>query len=251
MKDHILKLKGALLNSAFTNKQKKIMKFTKVKVSEMIGRANASHQSLNNIDAKLKNYLDFQEGFFIEAGANDGITQSNTYYLGRRQGWHGVLIEPVPMLYELCKKFRPDAQVFNCALGSTDGSEAELIYSDLMTITVGSRPNRNEELAHIQQNALRTLREGAYQIRVPMRTLSSVLDEISITTVDFFSLDVEGFETSVLRGIDFDRFYFRYILVETSNLDDVQDVLRDQFVMIEQFTHHDYLFSNKKQKPLI
>lgn len=247
MKDRILKLKGILINSVFTNRQKKMVKFVAVKISEMIGYHNASYQSLNSIDEKLKKYINFRDGFFVEAGANDGISQSNTYYLGRRRGWRGILIEPVPMLYGLCKKFRPDARVFNCALGSINGNEADLIYSDLMTVTIGSRSNRSEEIAHVQQNALRTLREGAYQIRVPMRTLSSVLDEMGITSVDFFSLDVEGFEVSVLQGIDFNRFYFRYILVETSNFDDVNNVIQGKFVMIEKLTHHDYLFANRSQ----
>ena len=33
---------------------------------------------LNNLDIKLEKYVDSDKGFFIEAGANDGIKQSNT-----------------------------------------------------------------------------------------------------------------------------------------------------------------------------
>lgn len=36
---------------------------------------------LNDLDNKLKKYLDFSEGTFIEVGGNDGKTQSNTYFL--------------------------------------------------------------------------------------------------------------------------------------------------------------------------
>jgi hypothetical protein len=35
--------------------------------------------SLNELDDKMLKYLNFNNGFFIEAGANDGIIQSNTY----------------------------------------------------------------------------------------------------------------------------------------------------------------------------
>jgi len=35
---------------------------------------------LNNLDQKIEKYLDFDNGFFVELGANNGIEQSNTLY---------------------------------------------------------------------------------------------------------------------------------------------------------------------------
>lgn len=43
---------------------------------------------------KLEKYLDFNNGYFVELGANDGVNQSNTLYFESFRGWHGVLIEP-------------------------------------------------------------------------------------------------------------------------------------------------------------
>ena len=37
--------------------------------------------ALNDLDRKLEKYLDYQNGFFVELGANDGFTQSNTLFL--------------------------------------------------------------------------------------------------------------------------------------------------------------------------
>jgi len=39
-------------------------------------------------------------GYFIEVGAYDGITLSNTYFL-EQMGWTGLLVEPIP---ELCQR---------------------------------------------------------------------------------------------------------------------------------------------------
>ena len=36
-----------------------------------------------------------QNGFFFEAGANDGVEESNTYFL-ELNGWQGILVEPNP-----------------------------------------------------------------------------------------------------------------------------------------------------------
>jgi hypothetical protein len=51
-------------------------------------------------------------------------------------------------------------------------------------------------------------------IEVLARTLTSVLEEAGTTSIDFLSLDVEGFEPQVLRGLDFDRFQPEWILIE-------------------------------------
>ena len=48
--------------------------------------------SLNDLDKKLEKYLDFDYGYFVELGANDGVNQSNTLFFERFRGWKGVLI---------------------------------------------------------------------------------------------------------------------------------------------------------------
>ena len=61
---------------------------------------------LNSLDKKLKKYLNYNEGYFIELGANDGVSQSNTYYFEKNNKWNGILIEPVIHNYIKCKKNR-------------------------------------------------------------------------------------------------------------------------------------------------
>src|SRR3989337_2392344 len=60
-------------------------------------------------DGQIKGVAEIYEGFFgyktdgifVEVGANDGISFSNTYFLAAI-GWKGMYIEPVPELYEKC-----------------------------------------------------------------------------------------------------------------------------------------------------
>ena len=59
--------------------------------------------SLNNIDRKMLKYINFENGYYIECGANDGIRQSNTLHFEKFKGWRGVLIEPSYKFDELVK----------------------------------------------------------------------------------------------------------------------------------------------------
>ena len=43
------------------------------------------YYALNGLDKKLEKYLNYNNGFFIELGANDGITQSNTYFYEKKK----------------------------------------------------------------------------------------------------------------------------------------------------------------------
>lgn len=45
-------------------------------------------------------YKNKEKGFFIDIGAHDGITYSNTYYLEKELGWSGICIEPNPKIYK-------------------------------------------------------------------------------------------------------------------------------------------------------
>src|ERR1700742_3539599 len=87
---------------------------------ELFGSDRWSHLALNDLDHKLKKYLDFENGSFIEAGGNDGLSQSNTYWFERFRGWRGILIEAVPEKAEESTRNRPKAKVVNCALVADD-----------------------------------------------------------------------------------------------------------------------------------
>jgi hypothetical protein len=44
------------------------------------------------------------EQFFIDIGANDGKTSSNTYLLEKKYNWSGICSEPLPQAFkQLCK----------------------------------------------------------------------------------------------------------------------------------------------------
>ena len=235
----------AAANHLLSNRTKKQLKFWRARVFERCGSQRYSRAALYEMDQALEHYLGGSPGYFVECGANDGYTQSNTYFLSRFRGWRGLLVEPIPMLYELCKSFRPESTVVNCALGAEDGGTATMVYSDLMSTAIGARATAEADLAFASRNRSFVARDGHFLVDAPVRTLSSLLDEVAVAHVDLFVLDVEGFELEVLAGIDFNRHRFSHVLIETSDLDGVTSLLAPHFSLIAALSHHDYLFRHR------
>ena len=222
------------------------------RAAEARGDRSLSRPSLYGIADSLDRYLPADGGFFVEAGANDGFDQSNTYHLERFRGWRGLLVEPVPELYREALLERPGAQVVNCALVAAehDGSPVAMRYGGLMSIVAGAHGSEQDDRAYVAPAFALGLEEE-YTFSVPARTLSSLLDEIGAPAVDLLSLDVEGFEPQVLRGLDLARHAPRYILVEIHDMESgrgpIEAVLGDRYVAVQQLSPLDLLYARADQ----
>jgi len=217
------------------------------KLFELIGLDRYSRPALNEIDRKLEPYLTERGGFFVEAGANDGYTQSNTYYLERFKKWTGVLVEPLPAVYERCRRERPRSKVFCCALvpHGQEGRTVPMLASNLTSLVRGAQksPEADEEHSRIGAEVQET---EVSQIEVPTRTLTSILDEVGADRIDFLSLDVEGYELQALGGLDLERYRPRYILVEARFREEIDDRLLPMYDAIDEFSHHDVLYRSRE-----
>ncbi len=200
---------------------------------------------LNEIDKKIHQYLDYNNGYFVELGANDGISQSNTLLLERSKRWKGILIEPILSKFNQCKIVRgKDNKFYNCACVSYkfDARQVEMIFSNLRSVT-----NHNKNLIdpkkHIKKEDLKLFQKHK-KTKVEARTLNSILkDADAPKLIDFLSLDTEGYENEVLNGIDYSEFNFKYILVETKNFNDTNEILtKNNYKCINQLSYHDYLY---------
>ena len=199
--------------------------------------------ALNNLDLKLWPYLNFRNGFFIEAGANNGVKQSNTLYLEKYKKWTGILIEPVPELAETCKINRPNCLVVNVALVPFDYKDEyiEMRYCNLMSLVKGAMASEEEELEHIRKGC-EIQNVTTYELRVQAKTLTSVLDIHSIRNIDLLSLDVEGFEIDALKGIDFEKYKPLFILIEARDRAEIDSFLISLYEPIAELSHHDVLY---------
>lgn len=130
-----------------------------------------------------------EKGFFIELGAHDGLTQSNTAFLEKSRNWTGILIEPSVNNYKKCIINRKNSIVINCACVSNEYKkefiEGDFSDDSLMSSINGERRNKNNKC------------------KIKAKTLENILDKhLNYNTIDFLSLDTEGYELNILKGLN-------------------------------------------------
>lgn len=198
------------------------------------------YTALFGMDKVVVAKLSHRGGVFVEVGANDGVTQSNTYYLGRRRGWTGVLIEPVPWLAKAARRWRPEANVVEICATSPQLAGKTVRLTDLDLVS-------HVHVESLSTGTIRAPRDAMLalsQISVQTATLTQILGENNITKVDFLSIDVEGHELDVLAGLDLKIYQPTLILVETGKLDEVRNLLSSSYRFVSALSHHDYLFEH-------
>ncbi len=206
---------------------------------EALGSQRYSRPALFGMDSRLAELMPWRGGTFVEAGAHDGYTQSNTYYLERHRGWAGLLVEPIPELRERCAHRRPKSQVIGNALvgPNASGDSITMHFGDLMS-------SMSTDGQHA--GGLTVTGRHGYSVDVPAQTLSGALEEAGLTDIDVIVLDIEGHELDVLAGLDFERHAPRYLLVEVLDRATQQPALdaalSSYYEPVETLSEYDVLY---------
>ncbi len=204
------------------------------------GKRSFAH---NELDLKLERYLPKHRGIFVEAGANNGVNQSNTLYFEKYYRWQGLLIEPIPELFIRCRRHRPYCTVVNAALvplGFPD-STVTMHACNLMSIVKGAMRSPDADADHVRRGG-EIQNIETHEVKVPAMALSDILDQHGIRDVDFLSLDVEGYELPALQGLDFVRHRPAWMLVEARFRDEVDAFLDPLYECVDVLSHHDVLY---------
>jgi FkbM family methyltransferase len=134
------------------------------------------------------------KGVFVEVGAADGRTWSNTWWLARSCGWSGLLVEADPRHASALTRNRPESNIAHVCAGDGDGW-ARFLLADEPTLSGGP-----------------TAKAGA--VSVPQLRLSTLLHDRGIPRVDVLSIDTEGTELAVWGGLDLQRWRPRLVFLE-------------------------------------
>lgn len=151
-----------------------------------------------------------KNGFFIECGALDGETRSNSLFLEKDNNWEGILVEADPVSLSKIRTKNRKAWLVPACLSTR---------RETMYVTYGAWSNIGRIVQATDENQA-GLEEHHNLVNVTCVPLYSILMALGNPTVDYFSLDVEGSELAVLKTIPFDKVNIRTLSVEFFHLDE-------------------------------
>jgi FkbM family methyltransferase len=163
-------------------------------------------------DMILRNFFPGkQNGFYIDIGAHHPVKYSNTWYFYKR-GWTGINIDPLPGIKEQFERLRPRDLFLGAGLSD---DPAEIQYYRFKNPLQNTFSSSQAALVNQQVNPL----EEVCWIKV--KRLEDVLDQHlpAGITIDFMSLDAEGYDLKVLQSNNWNKFRPTRLLVEDFDFD--------------------------------
>ncbi len=157
-----------------------------------------------------------QGGVFIEIGAHDGITYSNTYFFEKELGWTGICIEPIPERFVELQAHRTCICVEGCISDVSGASQLLRVTSPVVNTEMLSGLLNKYDPRHLKRVDIEIRKMGGSHqvIEVQCYELNDLLEKNEITHVNFLSLDTEGGEYDILASIDFTKVMIDVILLE-------------------------------------
>ncbi|MFL9831962.1 FkbM family methyltransferase [Flavobacterium sp. ST-87] len=190
----------------------------KNKIREFIFRRyNISFSQGGGDDIQLNKLLKVNTpGVYLDIGCWHPVKASNTYFFYLR-GWKGICIDPNPDLKDTYNFFRPKDKFINCAIGAHESIMSYYKLND--NFSAMNTLNYDFIEKHNLKNEIKSV------IDVPVYNLKNILDKniIEGDRLDFFDIDVEGFDIEVLKSNDWVKYRPKIILVE-SNLSFQNDI---------------------------
>ncbi len=189
--------------------------------------------------------------FFVDIGAHDGISLSNSKFLDSKANWSGVCIEANPHVFQKLVKNRTKCTCLNVAVSDKNGTVRFLVNSGRTEMLSGIVENYPAKLKKRIQNEIRSHGGNSIEIEVESRTLETIALEVGVSAIDLLFIDVEGGEYSILKAIDFSKIKVNAILIERnySSRPIYQLLLQNDFTRIIALGGDDLYISNNYLRP--
>jgi len=167
------------------------------------------------------------KGVFLDIGAHDGITFSNTYFFEKERGWTGICIDPNPDVFQKLVANR-HCICENCAIAI---EEKQMVYRKVTGHYLSEMLGGIVEFMdaeHIERINKEVATHAEYSIEdipVECKRLDKLLDKYSVDEIDYLSIDTEGAEYEILQSLDFDKLNIRLMSVERNKDSQVHNLL--------------------------
>jgi len=205
--------------------------------------------------ARLFEKLNITTGFFVESGAADGETNSNSLHFEMMKGWTGLLVEPHPRTFQALLKKNRKAHAFNGALSTSKSSET--MNLEIVDCVRGAEDDG--ECSHMV--AVKGADKNKQNfVEVPTAPLEKLLDCLERSTVDLWSLDVEGAEGDILKSFPFEQKEVGVLVIEMNkgkrNNEKIEEIMKNngfqecaRTVLDRFYVNPSYFIKRKLQTP--
>jgi len=165
------------------------------------------------------------DGYFVEIGANDGITLSTTLGL-LKDGWAGLSVEPNPLIF---RKLEQNWRGFSrarlaCVAVAIQPGPVKLWFAN------NDPEGMMSTISTDDSEWFRKVRSEEY-IEVPGLTIANLFESHEVPhSFDLLLIDAEGMDYAILTMLDFERYRPRLIVTENYDPTNAQ-----KFALLENF----------------
>ena len=166
--------------------------------------------------------------FFVQIGANDGISNDPIRKYILKYKWRGILVEPIPETFELLKQNYSDQEqlIFERLVISDTKGKVDFYKSPrsvLSSLHDDSWFKENNSFGYLN----RKIAGGAEKIQVDSMPLMELLHKHNVGHLDLLQIDTEGFDAEIIEMLDFTEIKPVLIAYEDHHYaQDVRDRLR-------------------------
>ena len=219
--------------------------------SFLLANAKLSKSQLYQDLFVLFTFEEKKNGTFLEYGATDGISLSNTFLLENQFKWRGLLAEPSKKWHSSLKNNRPNSKIIEECIYAETGRYLDFFTSDAGELST-LEEFRQSDISSMPGNTNLRNKSG-YNHKVLTISLNDVFKKyFDNSPIDYMSVDTEGSELLILQNFDFEKFSPRIVTVE-HNYTDNQKKLDRLFIennytrIFKEYTQFDawYVLNNK------
>lgn len=162
---------------------------------------------------------------FVQIGSNDGEHGDPLHQLARERGWSGILVEPVPFVFERLQancagwtRFR----AVNVAIAQAPG-EMSFYYLDKAAGPALDLPIWYDQLGSFDRGHI--IKELGEKVAPFIRsepvnciTLTRLFEDNGITRLDLLHIDTEGYDFKILSQMNFTTLRPKVVIYESKHL---------------------------------
>ena len=142
---------------------------------------------------------------FLEFGATDGISLSNSYMLENELGWKGILAEPSPQWHKKLKYNRPNTQIITECIWKSSGENLDFFVSDVGVLST-LVDFKYSDLSSMPGNTKIRTKDGMV-VKVKTVSINEVMEtNFNGISPSYVSIDTEGSEYEILNSLDFEKY---------------------------------------------